>query len=61
MWAEHPNTLVNVGGGVTRYLSFETYYVGTEMALVLPLKGNLQTAFEKQGADLKAYVEGTPS
>ncbi|KAJ7348565.1 hypothetical protein DFH08DRAFT_866172 [Mycena albidolilacea] len=61
MRAEHPNILVDVGGGVTRYLSFETYYVGTETAVVLPLKGNLQTAFEKQGADLKAYVEGTPS
>lgn len=59
MRAEHPNVLVDVGGGATRYLSFETYYVGTETAVVLPLKGNLQTAFEKQGADLKAYVEGS--
>ncbi|KAF7328498.1 hypothetical protein MVEN_02536800 [Mycena venus] len=58
MRAEHPNVLVDVGGGVTRYLSFETYYLGTETAVVLPLKGNLQTAFEKQRANLKAYVEG---
>ncbi|KAJ7433617.1 hypothetical protein B0H11DRAFT_2121289 [Mycena galericulata] len=58
MRAEHPNVLVDVGGGTTRYLSFETYYVGTETAVIFPLKGNLQTEFEKQGADLKAYVEG---
>ncbi|KAJ7037247.1 hypothetical protein C8F04DRAFT_1093052 [Mycena alexandri] len=59
MRAEHPNVLVDVGGGATRYLSFETYYMGIETALVLLLKGNLQTAFEKQAADLKAYVEGS--
>ncbi|KAJ6506644.1 hypothetical protein C8R45DRAFT_970187 [Mycena sanguinolenta] len=59
MRAEHPNVLVDVGSGVTRYLSFETYYVGTETVLVLPLKGNLQMAFEKQAADLKSYVEGS--
>ncbi|KAJ6457733.1 hypothetical protein C8R45DRAFT_1032909 [Mycena sanguinolenta] len=69
MRAEHPNVLVDMcrcvgcpissGSGVTRYLSFETYYVGTETVLILPLKRNLQMAFEKQGADLKAYVEGT--
>ncbi|KAJ7448804.1 hypothetical protein FB451DRAFT_1288628 [Mycena latifolia] len=59
MRSEHPSVLVDVGGGATRYLSFETYYVGTETAVVLPLKENLQTAFEKQGADLKAYVEGS--
>ena len=56
---EHPNVLTDVGSGVTRYLSFETYYVGTETILVLPLKGNLRMAFEKQGAELKTYVEGS--
>lgn len=59
MRAEHPNVLVDVGDGTTRYLSFETYYVGAETVVVLPSKGNLQTAFEKEGADLKAYVEGS--
>ncbi|KAJ7024630.1 hypothetical protein C8F04DRAFT_1131205 [Mycena alexandri] len=59
MRAEHPNVLVDVGNGVTHYLSFETYYIGTETALILLLEGNLQTAFEKQAADLKAYVEGS--
>ncbi|KAJ7629119.1 hypothetical protein FB45DRAFT_920017 [Roridomyces roridus] len=54
--AEHPNVLVDVGGGVTRYLSFESYY-GLGTALILPLEGNLQAAFEKQGADLKAFLE----
>jgi hypothetical protein len=58
MRAEHPNVLVDVGGGTTRYLSYETYYVGLETVLVGLLKGNLQAAFEKQGAELKAYVEG---
>ncbi|KAJ7208709.1 hypothetical protein B0H12DRAFT_983843, partial [Mycena haematopus] len=53
MRAEHPNVLVDVGGA-TRVLSFETYYVGTETAVILLLEGNLQTEFEKQAADLKA-------
>ncbi|KAJ7467340.1 hypothetical protein B0H11DRAFT_2239320 [Mycena galericulata] len=44
-------------GGTTLYLSFETYYVGMETAVILPLKDNLQMEFDKQGEDLKAYVE----
>ncbi|KAJ7445547.1 hypothetical protein B0H11DRAFT_2087264 [Mycena galericulata] len=45
-------------GGVGMRAEHPNVLVDT--AVVLPLKGNLQTAFEKQGADLKAYVEAEP-
>ena len=56
--AEHPNVLVDLGGGVTRYLSYETYYPGLATPTVLLLRKKLQERFVQQGRDLKVYVEG---
>ena len=56
--AEHPNVLVDLGGGVTRYLSYETYYPGLATPTVRLLREKLQERFVQQGRDLKAYVEG---
>ncbi|KAJ7891141.1 hypothetical protein B0H13DRAFT_2530074 [Mycena leptocephala] len=42
-------------GGVGMRAEHPNVLVDT--VVVLPSKGNLQTAFEKEGADLKAYVE----
>ena len=56
--AEHPNILVEQGGGVTRYLSYETYYPGLALPTVLLLRQKLQERFTQQGRDLKAYLEG---
>ena len=55
--AEHPNVLVDQGGGFTRYLSYETYYPGLALPTVLLLRERLQERFVQQGRDLKAYLE----
>jgi hypothetical protein len=55
--AEHPNVLTDLGNGRTRYVSYESYYVGV-VGLSVVLKGQLREAFERQGEDLKKYVEG---
>lgn len=55
--AEHPNILVDLGGGVTRYVSYETYYKEPFVLSLLALKLTLQSLFEQQGKDLRAYVE----
>lgn len=54
--SEHPNILVSQGGGVTRYVSYETFYAPLGIA-VLILKSELQKQFEQQGEDLRTYVE----
>lgn len=57
---EHVNILTSLtAGGGTRYVSYQTFYedeVGLENVEAL-LRGNLQSGFEQQGADLKKYVE----
>ena len=58
--AEHPNILTEVEDGVTRYVSYETYY-NAGAVLLLAFEENLQTEFDNQGANLKAYVEGLAS
>jgi len=60
MQAEHVSLLNDLGGGVTEYVSWETYY-GAGALTVLALKGNLQKEFEDQARDLKARVEGLES
>jgi len=55
--AEHPYVIVDLGGGSSRVLSYESYYVGLLTPSIDLLKGKLQTQFENQAADLKAYVE----
>ncbi|KAI0398326.1 hypothetical protein F5Y17DRAFT_411911 [Xylariaceae sp. FL0594] len=55
--AEHPCVIVDLGNGSSRVLSYESYYAGLLTPTISLLKGKLQTQFEKQGADLKAYVE----
>lgn len=55
-FSEHPNILVDQGGGVTRYLSYETYYYALLATPVLALRPALQDQFEKQGQDLLTYV-----
>jgi hypothetical protein len=54
--AEHISLLYDIGGGMTRYVSWETYY-GAVALVVEALKDNLQAEFVKQGADLKQWVE----
>lgn len=54
--AEHPTILTDAGDGVTRYVSYETYYEPGAASL-LALRSNLQRAFERQGGDVKVYVE----
>lgn len=54
--AEHIILLKDLGGGMTEYVSWETYY-GAGAVLVAALKDNLQTQFEHQGRDLKIRVE----
>lgn len=57
--AQHPNILTDLGGGVTRVVSYESYYglvLGGVTGLVL--KDALQRQFEAQVEDLKVYVEG---
>ncbi|KAK7740262.1 hypothetical protein SLS63_001462 [Diaporthe eres] len=55
--AEHPNILVDEGGGVTRYVSYETYYKNPLIVSLLAARPTLQRLFDQQGKDLKAYVE----
>ncbi|KAI1461390.1 hypothetical protein F4805DRAFT_280870 [Annulohypoxylon moriforme] len=55
--AEHPNVLVDLGNGSTRYLSYETYYAGLSTGAIALLKGQLKDEFDVQAQDLKAYVE----
>ncbi|KAI1841826.1 hypothetical protein JX265_009435 [Neoarthrinium moseri] len=55
--AEHPNILVPRDDGATRYLSYETYYNGLEIGVMVALRASLQFQFEQQGQDLKDYVE----
>lgn len=54
--SEHPSILVSQGGGVTRYVSYETFYLPLG-GVVLLLKTELQKQFEQQGEDLSTYVE----
>jgi hypothetical protein len=56
--AEHPYVIVDLGDGSSQVLSYESYYVGLLTPSIALLKGKLQTQFENQAADLKAYVEG---
>ncbi|KUI73703.1 hypothetical protein VM1G_09418 [Cytospora mali] len=55
--SEHPSILVSQGDGVTRYLSFETYYQPLLTAALLALRPALQKQFVQQGDDLRTYVE----
>lgn len=55
--AEHPNILVSQGHGITRYVSYETYYENPLILSLLAARSKLQGLFEQQGKDLKAYVE----
>ncbi|XDG09555.1 hypothetical protein ABKA04_009170 [Annulohypoxylon sp. FPYF3050] len=55
--AEHPNVLVDLRNGSTRYLSYETYYAGLSTGTIALLKEQLKNQFDIQGQDLKAYVE----
>lgn len=55
--AEHPNILVAQGENTTRYVSYETYYDEPLVGTLLLLRAQLQAAFDKQGEDLRAYVE----
>lgn len=55
--AEHPNILVDQGEGITRYVSYETYYKNPLILSLLAARSTLQGLFEQQGKDLKAYVE----
>jgi hypothetical protein len=62
--AEHPNILTPVQGDEegeewTRYVSYETYYEGPLTPVIWTMKDKLQEEFEKQGLDLKAYLEGS--
>lgn len=54
--SEHANILVSQGGGVTRYVSYETFYEPLGGAVLL-LEKELQKQFEQQGEDLRAYME----
>lgn len=65
--AEHPNILTPVkahGAGAgkgevwTRYVSYETYYVDPLSEFIKAYQGRLQVLFDRQGAQLKDYVEG---
>ncbi len=54
--AEHISLYRDLGGGLTEYISWETYY-GAVSVVVLALKDRLQKEFEDQGRDLKARAE----
>lgn len=55
--SEHANILVSQGDGVTRYVSYETFFHELLAAPVLLLRPALQKQFEQQGEDLRTYVE----
>ncbi|ORY58383.1 uncharacterized protein BCR38DRAFT_499937 [Pseudomassariella vexata] len=55
--AEHPSIVTDQGNGMSRYISYETYYEAILTPGVWTLKGQLQERFQQQGLDLKAYVE----
>lgn len=55
--AEHPNLLVELGNGMVRYVSWESYY-GFLAPVTAILKGRLREGFERQADDLKRLVEG---
>ncbi|KAF2756381.1 hypothetical protein EJ05DRAFT_501887 [Pseudovirgaria hyperparasitica] len=55
--AEHPNLLTDLGDDTVRYISYETYY-GVGGAPVYVLHTQLQEAFERQGKNLKDFIEG---
>ncbi|KAK0108043.1 hypothetical protein ONS95_002868 [Cadophora gregata] len=54
--AQHISLLRDLGGGLTEYVSWETYY-GAGAVVVAGLKDRLLTQFENQGRDLKLRVE----
>lgn len=56
MEAEHISALYDIGGGTTKYVSWETYY-GVGAVAVEALKANLGAKFMQQGSDLKKRVE----
>ncbi|KAH7029582.1 uncharacterized protein B0I36DRAFT_364102 [Microdochium trichocladiopsis] len=61
--AEHPNILTPVEGDEdgeewTRYVSYETYYEGAISDYIRSYQPRLQVLFDRQGGELKAYVEG---
>lgn len=58
--AEHVSLLQDLGNGSTRYVSWETYYGVGSLTIAL-LEKNLQSQFEVQGKDLKAWVESSKS
>ncbi|KXJ87282.1 hypothetical protein Micbo1qcDRAFT_167638, partial [Microdochium bolleyi] len=63
--AEHPNILTPVEGKGpggkgkvwTRYVSYETYYDDPLSDVIKAYQGRLQILFDRQGAELKKYVE----
>lgn len=55
--AEHVSLLREVGGGRVEYVSWETYYGPGALVVGGLLKGRLQSGFERQGLDLKRWVE----
>ncbi|KAJ1323197.1 SRPBCC family protein [Microdochium nivale] len=61
--AEHPNILTGVKGRKkgeqwTRYISYETYYDDPVSQVIRAYQERLQVLFDRQGAQLKQYVEG---
>ncbi|KAI1425828.1 hypothetical protein F5Y12DRAFT_713710 [Xylaria sp. FL1777] len=55
--AEHPVVIVDLGGGSSRVLSYETYYVGLITLPIAILKSSLEDQFNTQAIELKTYVE----
>ncbi|KAK7936708.1 uncharacterized protein PG986_015146 [Apiospora aurea] len=55
--SEHPNVVTDAGEGYTRLVSWETYYDGKSTETFKLLRGQMQALQERQGADLKAYLE----
>lgn len=55
--SEHPNVLTDAGEGLTRCVSWETYYEGKSTETFKMLQAQMQALNDQQGQDLKAYVE----
>ncbi|KAK8022088.1 hypothetical protein PG993_012855 [Apiospora rasikravindrae] len=55
--SEHPNVVTDAGDGYARLVSWETYYDGKSTETFKLLRGQMQALQERQGADLKAYLE----